>query len=94
MGLHQYVYNLGENKIKLNWKLGDKKYQEEINPNDSIYIKPFVNHSFRGKGKLMVLRIGGRMAGEAQREFSNLSKEDAERAINETQMWFNPQGKQ
>ena len=94
VGLHQYVYNIGENKIRLNWKLGDKKYQEEINPNDSIYIKPFVNHSFRGKGKLMILRIGGRMAGEAQREFSNLSKEDAERAINETQMWFDPQGKQ
>jgi len=94
LGLHQYVYNIGESKIRFNWKIGDKKFQEIINPNDSIYIKPFVNHSFRGKGKLMVLRIGGRMAGDAQREFSNLSKEDAERAINETQMWFDPKGKQ
>jgi hypothetical protein len=42
----------------------------------------------------MILRIGGRMAGDAQREFSNLSKEDAVRAINETQMWFDPKGKQ
>jgi methylphosphonate synthase len=94
VGLHQYVYNIGESKIRFNWKIGDKKFQEEINPNDSIYIKPFVNHSFRGKGKLIVLRIGGRMAGDAQREFSNLSKEDARRAINETQMWFDPKGKQ
>jgi len=94
LGLHQYVYNIGETKIRFNWKIGDKKMQKEINPNDSIYIKPFVEHSFRSEGKIVVLRIGGRMTGDAQREFSNLSKDDADRAINETQMWFNPNGKQ
>lgn len=33
------------------------------------------------------------MSGDAQIEFSNLSKDDAHRAINETQMWFDPTGK-
>ena len=94
VGLHQYVYNIGETVISLNWKIADKKFQEQIKPHDSAYIKPFVEHSFRGRGKIMVLRIGGRMSGDAQREFSSLSKEDANRAINETQMWFDPDGKQ
>ena len=93
VGLHQWIYNIGESPIRLNWKLGDHVYQENILPNDSIYIKPFVEHSMRGSGKLMVLRIGGRMTGDAQREFSNLSKHDAHRAINETQMWFDAKTK-
>jgi len=93
VGLHQWVYNIGQSSIRFNWKLGENVHQEEIFSNDSIYIKPFVEHSMRGSGKLMVLRIGGRMAGDAQREFSNLSKDDAHRAINETQMWFDPAGK-
>ena len=88
VGLHQWLYNIGKSPIRLNWKLGEKIYQENILPNDSVYIKPFVEHSMRGSGKLMVLRIGGRMTGDAQREFSNLNKHDAHRAINETQMWF------
>jgi len=90
VGLHQWVYNIGQSSIRFNWKIDEDIHQEEIFPNDSIYIKPFVEHSMRGSGKLMVLRIGGRMSGDAQTEFSNLSKGDAHRAINETQMWFDP----
>jgi len=92
VGLHQWIYNIGQSTIRLNWKLGETVYQENIHPNDSIYIKPFVKHSMRGSGKLMVLRIGGRMTGDAQREFSSLNKHDAHRAINETQMWFDSKG--
>ena len=94
VGLHQWIYNTGQSTIRLNWQLGETVYQENIHPNDSVYIKPFVKHSMRGSGKLMVLRIGGRMTGDAQRELSTLNKHDAHRAINETQMWFDPEGKQ
>ena len=93
MGLHQYVYNVGETPISFSWKHGGKLYNEKINPDDSIYIKPFIPHNFRQKGKLLVLRIGSRITGDAQREFSNFDKSDANRAIQETQMWFNPEGK-
>ena len=41
----------------------------------------------------MVLRIAGRVAGDAQRELSHLEQHDANRAISETSMWFDPQGK-
>jgi len=92
-GLHQYVYNVGDAHISLNWKLGDKKYDEIINPDDSLYLKPFIKHSFRGNGKLLILRIGGKIAGDSQRELSVVGKKNAERAISETIQWFDPKGK-
>ena len=90
VGLHQYIYNVGESTVHLNWKINDKSHTEELKPGDSVYIKPNVPHNFRNKGKLMVLRIAGRIAGDAQRELSSLDKNDAHRAISEVSMWFDP----
>ena len=64
-----------------------------IHPGDSLYMKPFISHNFRGNGKLLILRIGGKIAGESQRELSIVGKKDAQRAISETTQWFDPQGK-
>ena len=94
VGSHQYVYNVGDSEVILNWKLNEKTYHEKINPGDSAYIKPFVNHNFRQEGKLLVLRIGGKIAGDSQRELSFIGKSNAIRAISETMQWFEPQGKQ
>ena len=93
MGLHQYIYNIGDSPVDFNWKTNNIVNHDKINPGDSLYVKPFVPHNFRSQGKLMVLRIAGRIAGEGQREFSRLDKEDAHRAILETSMWFDPKGK-
>ena len=93
-GLHQYVYNIGNNAITINWALDDQNFSEKIHPNDSLYIKPFVEHNFRGEGKLLVLRIGGKIAGDSQRELSFVGKKNTKRAISETMQWFNPKGKQ
>ena len=93
VGLHQYVYNVGDENIKFNWEIKNSFKHNEIKPGDSVYIKPNIPHSFRGSGKLMVLRIAGRMAGDAQRELSCLEQNDANRAISETSMWFDPEGK-
>ena len=90
VGLHQYIYNVGENTVHLNWKINNESHLEELKPGDSAYIKPNVPHNFRSKGKLMVLRIAGRVAGDAQRELSSLDKNDAHRAISEVSMWFDP----
>ena len=92
-GLHQYVYNVGNTPISVNWELENKQYDEMINPDDSLYMKPFVKHNFRGTGKLLILRIGGKIAGDSQRELSVVGKKNAERAISETMQWFDPQGK-
>ena len=56
-------------------------------------MKPFINHGFSGNGKLLILRIGGKIAGESQRELSIVGKTNAKRAIAETMQWFNPEGK-
>ena len=69
-GLHQYVYNIGNNTITINWVLDGQIFSEKIHPNDSLCIKPFVEHNFRGEGKLLVLRIGGKIVGDSQRELS------------------------
>jgi transcriptional regulator with XRE-family HTH domain len=91
-GLHQYIYNVGDTSISINWKLGDIQSNELIHPHDSVYMKPFIKHSFSGNGKLLVLRIGGKIAGDSQRELSVLGRNNAERAISETMQWFNPNG--
>ena len=92
-GLHQYVYNIGTSSITINWIIQGKKHNEEIQPGDSLYIIPFISHNFSGLGKLLVLRIGGKVAGESQRELSIVGKKNAERAISETMQWFDTKGK-
>ena len=92
MGLHQYVYNVSEENIFLNWSLNEKLYSEEIHPGDSVYIKPFVSHNFRGNGKLLVLRLGGKIVGDSQRELSIIGKENVKRAVDESIQWFDPNG--
>jgi len=92
-GLHQYVYNIGENPILLNWMFDNKKHNEKINSGDSVYVKPFVKHNFRGNGKLLILRIGGKIAGDSQRELSVVGKKNTQRAISETIPWFDSKGK-
>ena len=42
----------------------------------------------------MVLRIAGRIPGDAQRELSYFDSHDVNRAIEETTMWFDPKEKQ
>ena len=93
IGLHQFIYNVGKNELFLNWEFNGEKYEKLIKPGDSIYVKPFVKHSFSGNGKLVVLRVGGRIPGDSQRELSIIGKRNVERAINETMQWFDPKGR-
>ena len=93
VGLHQFIYNVGENELMLNWEFNDKKHTKLIQPGDSIYIKPFIKHNFRGNGKLIVLRVGGRIPGDSQRELSLIGGRNTKRAISETMQWFDPHGK-
>ena len=93
VGLHQFIYNVGENELMLNWEFNDRKHTKLIQPGDSIYIKPFIKHNFRGNGKLIVLRVGGRIPGDSQRELSLIGGRNTKRAISETMQWFDPHGK-
>ena len=68
-------------------------YSERIKSGDSIYVKPFVKHNFKGEGRLVALRIGGKIPGDSQRELSLIGERNTKRAINETMQWFDPNGK-
>ena len=88
VGLHQYIYNVGDEDIKLNWQTKNTVKHDVLKSGDSAYVKPNIPHNFRGKGKLMVLRIAGRIPGDAQRELSSFEKNDVHRAISEATTWF------
>jgi len=93
VGLHQYLYNVGTVNIEFNWSYENKLFRQTLHPGDSAYLKPFLKHNFRGAGKLLVLRLGGKISGESQRELSFVGKENVKRAINESLQWFDPTGK-
>jgi len=89
IGLHQYIYNMGDSELTINFENG----KEKLCPGDSCYIKPFLKHNFRGNGKILCLRIGGKIGGDPQRELSIIGKKNSERAISESMPWFNAEGK-
>ena len=88
IGLHQYIYNIGDSELIINFENG----KEKIYPGDSCYIKPFLRHNFRGDGKILCLRIGGKIGGDSQRELSIIGKKNSERAISESSPWFDSKG--
>ncbi len=93
VGLHQYGYNIGNTDVSISYESDDGLKTDVIKPGDSFYLKPFVEHNFRGKGKLLVLRISGKITGEPQRELSLIGKKNTARVINESLKWFDAKGK-
>ena len=92
-GLHQYVYNIGKSSITTNWEINGEQKNQILYPNDSLYMKPFIKHNFRGDGKLLILRVAGKIPGDSQRELSLVGKDNVKRAISETMQWFDKKGK-
>ena len=93
IGLHQYGYNIGNTDVSISYESNDGLKTDVIKPGDSFYLKPFVAHNFRGTGKLLVLRISGKITGEPQRELSLIGKKNTTRVINESLQWFDAKGK-
>lgn len=88
--LHQYFYNVGEADVELAWTANGGKRTATIRPGDSFYMKPFIPHSFSGRGKLLSLRIGGRINGGPRQEYSLYHPKQAHRAVQEHLQWFDP----
>ena len=93
IGLHQYGYNIGNVDVSISYESNDGLKTDVIKPGDSFYLKPYVAHNFRGTGKLLVLRISGKITGEPQRELSLIGKKNTTRVINESLQWFDAKGK-
>ena len=84
--LHQYIFNIGSIKCRINLN----NALIDLGPEDSIYIKPNLIHSFIGKGsKLLILRVGGKISGDALFHFSMISRNNLSRSIEDNLPWFN-----
>jgi methylphosphonate synthase len=96
-GLHQYLYNVGTRPVTIAWSLDGELRQDTLEPGDSAYLKPCLPHCFRGAGgKLLVLRIGGRVGGDAQLELSKIAaagKDGLARVVAESGQWYDPKGR-
>ena len=93
IGLHQYGYNIGDTDVSISYESDDGLKTDMIKPGDSFYLKPFVEHNFRGQGKMLILRISGKITGEPQRELSLIGKKNTTRVINESLQWFDVKGR-
>jgi methylphosphonate synthase len=96
-GLHQYLYNVGEKPVSLGWEVDGERHVDTLQPGDSAYLKPSIPHGFRGAGgKLLALRIGGRITGDGQMELSRIlatGSENLARVVGETKQWYDPKGR-
>ena len=96
-GLHQYLYNVGEKPVSLGWEVDGERHVDTLQPGDSAYMKPSIAHGFRGAGgKLLALRIGGRITGDGQMELSRIlatGSENLARVVGETKQWYDPKGR-
>ena len=97
VGLHQYLYNVGSQPVTLVWQANGERHEETLEPDDSAYVKPSVPHAFRGTGgKILVLRIGGRVTGDGQMELSRIlatGDDNLARVVGETAQWYDPKGR-
>ena len=96
-GLHQYVYNVGPTPVTLVWLLDGAPHEETLEPGDSAYLKPALQHGYRGSGgQLLVLRIGGRVTGDGQMELSRIlahGPENLARVVGDSKQWYDPKGR-
>ena len=63
--------------------------KENLNPGDSIYLKPNLKHRFYKKGTLLILRIGGKISGDVLYQMSMISEKNIQRLVNDNLPWFN-----
>ena len=82
---HQYIYNIGKKDIKIEID----GINEKLNKNDSMYIKPNKKHKFISEGKVLVLRLGGRLSGDSLYQLSKMSDKNLKRTLNDNKPWFN-----
>jgi len=90
-GLHTYVFNYGEATCEFNWIYEGECNSLTLNPGDSVYIQPFIEHQLcslkEGESpQLYCVSIPGKVTLETQKELSELG--DIERTVFETTCWF------
>jgi transcriptional regulator with XRE-family HTH domain len=93
-GTHQYGYNLGPAPATLGWICDGTRHSKVIQPEESFFIKPHIAHWFESlePTRLLLLRVGGKIVGDALLEASIVGKESLSRVVAETMCWYNEEG--
>lgn len=97
-GLHEYGYNHGLAPCVLGWSYDGQEHRMRIEPDDSFYLKPHVPHWFEALDatgpapQVLLLRVGGKLAGSATLEASAMGRDGLRRVVAETMCWYNPEG--
>lgn len=100
VGLHQYGYVVGTSPVLLRWRRPDGTAAERLlEPDDSFFVKPFVPCAFAPAGgrdaadaRVVLLRVGGKLVGDATVEASQIGAAALRRLVAETGMWYDPEG--
>ena len=84
------MINFSNAPIDFHWEYNNQVFNKIINPNDSLYLKPFVKCAFSNpsneEARMLVIGISGAIGLQAQRELSTLT--DPARVIKEINPWF------
>jgi len=93
MGLHQFVFNYGDQPVHLSWGAEDED-KAEVAPGDSLYIAPMIQHRFNHAGgdknaELYVVRIPGALTDGVLSELATFEGKGRSRVGNETMKWYN-----
>jgi len=90
LSLHVYMINFSDYPADLMWEYEGKIYSKTINPNDSIYLKPFIKFAFGnssdGLARMLVVGTSSTINYSAQKELSTIL--EPHRVINQMDSWY------
>lgn len=91
---YEYGYNHGREPLALQWRFRGVPYETVIEPDDSFLVQPFVSHSFacraggRDGARVLLLRVAGKVAGDARQEASTIGAAGLRRIARDTTRWY------
>lgn len=88
--LHEYIFVYGNAPVRFVWD-GDR--QTMLEPGDSAYLQPMVEHRFERvsgaeAGRLAMVRVPGQLTATVLDEYAGFDVTRRARACKETQRWF------
>lgn len=90
--MHTFGYNYGDEPTMLYWEGSHHVRQAVVEPGASFYLKPLVGHALRhtdsNPANIMLVRMGGGLSGDSYFELSSLPREQMERLLRETGVWY------
>lgn len=84
-----YLINFGTTNCIINWKYSGRNYSKILNPNDSLYIEPYINFGFKNQNEnsfIYLVTSETCSSNELKREISSI--QNAERIISDKSQWF------